>query len=197
VRFRRLIIGLALVGGTFALAACSSSSKSSTSITVPTTTTSTTPSGPPTTLEPEAGVGRTYFSYTPVQGDCIDLRSVATGKAVTTRATPGVDGSIKSDKDVIVKLACDLPHQYEVIAAVNAGLPSPAPPTNDQLTAVAKKVCPAAFTTWIGIPYPQSSLEVGWILPTDDQRNRGFQSIGCTAFDPKGKLITSVRDSKR
>jgi hypothetical protein len=40
-------------------------------------------------------------------------------------------------------------------------------------------------------------LEVGWVLPTEEQRNRGVQVIGCTAFDPKGKLTGSVKDSKR
>lgn len=191
----RTALALVAVTCTLLVVACSGA-KTSTSITVPSTTT-TMASGPPTTLEPEAGVGRTFFSYTPVQGDCVDLRSVATGTAVTTRATPGADGSIRSDKDVILRLPCDVPHQYDVIGAVPAGLPTQAPPTNEQMVAMAKKLCPASFTTWVGLPYPQSSLEVGWILPTDDQRNRGSQTIGCTAFDPKGKLTASVRDAKR
>ena len=181
-----------------ALASCSSSSKSSTTATTAACTTTTTP-GPTTTttLEPEAGVGRISFVYGPVVGDCIDLRSVATGKAVTTRATPAVDATMKSDKDVMLRLNCDLPHQYEVTGTPEAGLaPTPAP-TTEQFTVAAKKLCPAAFKTYVGIPYPSSSLEVGWILPTDEQRARGVQVIGCTAFDPKGKLTGSVKDSKR
>ena len=181
-----------------ALASCSSSSKSSTTATTAASTTTTAP-GPTTTttLEPEAGVGRISFVYGPVVGDCIDLRSVATGKAVTTRATPAVDATMKSDKDVMLRLNCDLPHQYEVTGTPEAGLaPTPAP-TTEQFTVAAKKLCPAAFKTYVGIPYPSSSLEVGWILPTDEQRARGVQVIGCTAFDPKGKLTGSVKDSKR
>jgi hypothetical protein len=116
---------------------------------------------------------------------------------VTTRATPTADASLKTDKDVILKLPCDLPHQYEVTAEVSAGLPAPPPPTTEQVAFMAKKLCPAAFATYLGVPYPQSSLEVGWILPTDDQRNRGNQSIGCLVFDPKGKLTGSVKGSKR
>jgi hypothetical protein len=104
---------------------------------------------------------------------------------------------LKSDKDVMLRLSCELPHQYEVIATPSAGLaPTPAPAT-EQFVAAAKKLCPAAFKTYVGIPYPGSSLEVGWVLPTEDQRNRGVQVIGCTAFDPKGKLTGSVKDSKR
>lgn len=104
---------------------------------------------------------------------------------------------MKSDKDVMLRLNCDLPHQYEVTGTPEAGLaPTPAP-TTEQFTVAAKKLCPAAFKTYVGIPYPSSSLEVGWILPTDEQRARGVQVIGCTAFDPKGKLTGSVKDSKR
>ena len=194
---RRIATLAALVVITsIALGACSSSSKGSSASSSSSTTTTAAP-GPTTTttLEPEAGVGRISFVYGPVVGDCIDLRSVATGKAVTTRALPTADATMKSDKDVMLRLNCDLPHQYEVIAVPNAGLASA--PTNEQFTVAAKKLCPAAFKTYIGIPYPSSSLEVGWVLPTEEQRNRGVQTIGCTAFDPKGKLTGSVRDSKR
>ena len=196
---RRIATLAALVVITsIALGACSSSSKSS-SLSSSSSTTTTAAPGPTTTttLEPEAGVGRISFVYGPVVGDCIDLRSVATGKAVTTRALPTADATMKSDKDVMLRLSCALPHQYEVIAVPNAGLASTPTPTNEQFTVAAKKLCPAAFKTYIGIPYPSSSLEFGWVLPTEEQRNRGVQTIGCTAFDPKGKLTGSVRDSKR
>ncbi len=182
-----------------ALMACSSSSSSKSSTTSAPNSTTTTAAGPTTTttLEPEAGVGRIAFVYGPEVGDCIDLRSVATGRAVTTRALPTADATLKSDKDVMLRLSCDLPHQYEVIAVPNAGLASTPAPTTEQLIVAAKRLCPAAFKTYIGIAYPSSSLEAGWVLPTEEQRNRGVQTIGCTAFDPKGKLTTSVRDSRR
>ena len=193
----RLSFAAFVVVAALALASCSSSSTSSPSATTASTTTTAPGPTTTTTLEPEAGVGRISFVYGPVVGDCIDLRSVATGKAVTTRATPAVDATMKSDKDVMLRLNCDLPHQYEVTSTPEAGLaPTPAP-TTEQFIVAAKKLCPAAFKTYVGIPYPSSSLEVGWILPTDEQRARGVQVIGCTAFDPKGKLTGSVKDSKR
>lgn len=193
----RLSFAAFVVVAALALASCSSSSTSSPSATTESTTTTAPGPTTTTTLEPEAGVGRISFVYGPVVGDCIDLRSVATGKAVTTRATPAVDATMKSDKDVMLRLNCDLPHQYEVTSTPEAGLaPTPAP-TTEQFIVAAKKLCPAAFKTYVGIPYPSSSLEVGWILPTDEQRARGVQVIGCTAFDPKGKLTGSVKDSKR
>ncbi len=184
--------------GALVLGACSSSTKSSANGATTTTTTTVAPGETTTTtLEPEAGVGRLSFVYGPVVGECIDLRSVASGKAVTTRAVPTADATQKSDKDVILRLSCDLPHQYEVIATPNAGLPATPVPSTEQFVSAAKKLCPAAFRTYVGIPYPSSSLEVGWVLPSQEQRTRGVQTIGCTAFDPKGKLTGSVKESRR
>ena len=189
----------AVLIGTVTLVACSSSSSNSSSSTSASSSTTTAAAGPSTTttMEPEAGVGRISFVYGPEVGDCIDLRSVATGRAVTTRAVPTADATLKSDKDVMLRLSCDLPHQYEVIAVVNAGLAPTPVPTTEQFTVAAKKLCPAAFKTYIGVPYPSSTLEAGWVLPSEEPRNRGVQTIGCTAFDPKGKLTGSVRDSRR
>lgn len=188
----------ALLTSTIVVASCSTSSKPAERSSA-TTSSSTTAPGPSTTttLEPEAGVGRIAFVYGPTVGDCIDLRSLATGRAVTTRATPAQDATQKSDKDVILRLGCDLPHQYEVMAVIEAGLPKDPPPTLEQLAAVAKKKCPATFAPYVGIGYPESSLEIGWILPSSEQLGRGVQTIGCLAYDAKGKLTGAVRDSRR
>jgi len=180
-----------------AVAACTTSSQPA-SKSVTTTTASATPqSTTSTTLEPEAGVGRLAYVYGPVVGDCIDLRSMATGRAVTTRALPGQDATQKSDKDVILRMGCDLPHQYEVMAVLDAGLPRDPAPTLEQLSAVARKRCPATFASYVGIGYPESSLEIGWILPSPEQMGRGVQQFGCLAFDPNGKLVGAVRGSRR
>ena len=199
MRFRHitalLISGAALAG---ALSACSSTSSSQVSSEITTTTSTAKPQETTTTtLEPEAGVGRISFVYGPIVGDCIDHRSVATGRAVTVNALPVPDASIKSDKDVILRMSCDLPHQYEVISVAEAGLPTQPPPTYEQMVAIAKRKCPAAWSEYIGVTYSSSSLEVGWTIPTDEQRSRGIQTIGCLAFDPKGKTTGSLHESRR
>lgn len=200
---RRRILGPLVAAVVLALAltivtSCSTSSKPAEK-SVTTSSSSTTAPGPTTTttVEPEAGVGRIAFVYGPTVGDCIDLRSVVTGRAVTTRSTPGQDATQRSDKDVILRLGCDLPHQYEVMAAIEAGLPKDPAPTIEQLAAVAKKKCPSTFAPYVGIGYPESSLEIGWILPSPEQLGRGSQTIGCLAYDAKGKLVGAVRGSRR
>lgn len=185
-------VSLALVAG-----ACTTSSKpaerSVTTTTAPAAAQSTTS----TTTEPESGVGRLSYVYGPREGECIDLRSMATGRAVTTRATPAQDATQKSDKDVILRLGCDLPHQYEVMAVLDAGLPRDPPPTLEQLAVVARKRCPSTFESYVGIGYPESALEIGWILPSPEQMGRGVQTFGCLAYEPSGKLTGSVRNSRR
>ena len=184
-----LVLGVAACGA--------SNSGSATRLTVSTTTTGIPAVETTTTLEPDSGVGRQYFVYSPVVGECVDLRSIVDGKAATTRALPGIDGTPKGDRQVILRLDCNLPHQYEVIAAVNAGLPSSPGPSNGELVLAAKRLCPAAFGTYLGIPYQNSTLEMGWILPRADQLALGNQTIGCTALDPKAKLVGTVLDAKR
>ncbi|MBU3702274.1 MAG: hypothetical protein FGM58_09545 [Acidimicrobiia bacterium] len=180
-----------------ALASCTTSSKPADRAVTTTTAPAPTASTTSTTMEPESGVGRLSYVYGPSVGDCIDLRSMATGRAVTTRATPAQDATQKSDKDVILRLGCDLPHQYEVMAVLDAGLPRDPAPTLEQLAAVARKRCPSTFETFVGIGYPESALEIGWILPSPEQFGRGVQTFGCLAYEPGGKMTGSVRGSRR
>jgi hypothetical protein len=187
-----LVLAVAVVAG-----ACTTSSKPATRAATTTTAPAATSSTTSTTMEPEAGVGRISYVYGPKVGDCIDLRSMVTGRAVTTRATPGQDATQKSDKDVILRLGCDLPHQYEVMAVLEAGLPREPAPTLEQLATVARKRCSSTFESYVGIGYPESSLEIGWILPSPEQLGRGVQTFGCLAYDPAGKITASVRDSRR
>jgi hypothetical protein len=178
-----------------AAAGCSTSSSAST----PPTSGATTAVAPATTttLEPEASVGTELYVYAPVEGDCIDLRAHGDQGAATTRAVPGEDATPHASSQLILRLGCDLPHQYEVISVVDAELPPGAPADDETLLAAAKRQCPAAFATYVGRPYESSGLEVGWVLPTAEQRGRGSRTIGCLAFDPDGKLTGAVRGSGR
>lgn len=184
-----------IVASAILFSACSSSSSSQTATSISTTTSSTVaPESTSTTIEPESGVGRLSYVYGPIVGDCIDLRSMATGKARTITPVPTQDASLKSDKDVMLRLSCDLPHQYEVIAVFDG---PPEASSAEQLIALAKRKCPAEFLNYLGTSYSKSSLEMGWVIPPENQRNRGVRIVGCTVFDPKGKLVGSVRDTKR
>jgi hypothetical protein len=166
----------------------------------PTTTTSAAASegqATTTTVEPEAGVGALLYVYTPVVGDCIDHRTMIDGRASTTRTTPEQNASLRAGDQVIVRLDCELPHQYEVISVDMTEVAKAPPQSAEAYNELAKRICPAQFGTAVGRPYQDSVLEFGWIAPTGDQQDKGIAFLGCLAFDPKGKLTASVRGSGR
>ena len=195
-RLAPALLSAVLVAGV-ALGACSTTS-GGTPVTLSTPTTAATADPGPTTsttAEPDASVGKQLFVYAPEVGDCIDLRATGDQGASTTRTLPDANATPHGSKELILRLDCNLPHQYEVIAVVPAGLPGT--PDEPAMIAAAKQLCPPAFAAYVGIPYQDSSLEVGWVLPSEEQRARKVQQIGCLAFDPKGKLVGSVRGSAR
>lgn len=183
-----------------AIVACGSSTSATVTKIDPTTTTTTTAPDTPqttTTLEPEAGVGTMLYVYTPVVGDCIDHRTMIDGRAVTTRTTPDPNATLRTSGQVILRLPCDLPHQYEVLWVDTVEISKSPPQSPEAFADLAKRACPEQFATSIGRPYQDSSLEFGWIAPTDDQQAQGIEFLGCLAFDPGGKLTSPVRDSNR
>lgn len=198
---RRLPVLMAILGLAIATigAACGSSTSATVTKIDPTSSTTTTAPETPqttTTLEPEAGVGTILYVYTPVVGDCIDHRTMIDGRASTTRSTPDQNASLRAVGQVIVRLPCDLPHQYEVIA-VDTTEAAATPQNPEALEALAKRICPEQFAAAIGRAYQDSSLEFAWITPTADQQAVGIRFLGCLAFDPRAKLTAGVRGTDR
>ena len=192
--------GAPVLVGLLLLASCGTSTSATVEKIDPTTTTTAAPSGgqaTTTTLAPEAGVGTLLYIYTPVVGDCIDHRTMIDGRASTTRSTPDQNASLRATGQVIVRLDCELPHQYEVISVDTTEVTKAPPQSAEAFNDLAKRVCPAQFGAAVGRPYQDSELEFGWIMPTGDQQARGIEFLGCLAFDPKGKLTASVRGSRR
>ena len=106
------------------LGACSTTS-GGTPVTLSTTTTAGADLGPTTstTAEPDAAAGTKLFVYAPEAGDCIDLRATTDNGATTTRDLPEADATPHGSNELILRLDCELPHQYEVIAVASADLP--------------------------------------------------------------------------
>jgi hypothetical protein len=189
-----LLLALAASG----LAACSTTS-GGTPVTLSTTTTVPVGEDGPTTTttaEPPASAGKELYVYAPVEGDCIDLRATGQDGPATTRTNPEDDATPRGENELILRLPCDLPHQYEVISVVTAEVAGDTDDDAAYLT-LASTRCPAAFATYIGTPYQDSELEVGWVLPAPSQRAQGGGQIGCLAYTGDGKLTGTVRGSRR
>lgn len=195
---RPVLVGLlGLLLAVLVAAGCSTTS-GGTPVTLSTTTTVDPATDGPTTsttAEPKASEGKELYVYAPVEGDCIDLRATSDDGPATTRSRPEPNATPRGSNELVLRLDCGLPHQYEVISVVPSGLTGD--PGDEALITQAKLLCPPAFASYVGTAYQSSQLEVGWILPSAEQRGRGVQQIGCLAFDPAGKLTGTVRGSGR
>lgn len=140
----------------------------------PPDTTTTTVESTTTTVEPALEEGRQVdpLYYVPTVGDCFDRRQV-----------PGADNK---QVDVILRLDCQLPHQFEVYATVEFPLPEDGDttwPGDDPLRELARARCAKPFDDYVGMPYETSQLEIGYLLPPEDNFAVN-QVIGCYLFDP-------------
>lgn len=175
------------VAGTLALVVLAGACTTGSS-TVATTTTA-----PTTTLTPEVSTttqvplsdGRLLFVYNPEPGQCFDVRDAED----TARRPLRVNASL-AEGEAVVLLDCGQPHQYEVSAIVAVPAPPIDRPSDELLTAEAKRACPPQLSALVGLPYERSGLEAGWLLPADDEWRRGRTAIVCLVFDPAADTTT-------
>lgn len=169
---------LTLVGCTTGSGTVATTTTAPTTTTVPETTT--------TTVVPMEA-GSQLFVYTPEAGHCFDLRTSESGARLALDA----DASLRDEGELALLLDCAQPHQYEVagLAEVASGAGWPG---DEALEALAKRLCPPVFETWVGTSYVSSSLEMGWILPGPDAWGRGLTSVACLVFDPAEGLLTGT-----
>lgn len=90
---------------------------------------------------------------------------------------------------------CDLPHTYEVFGDVT--LPDGAFPGEDQIDTTAQQSCDAAFTSYVGTPYDQSTLDYSYVGPSTDTWAAGDRQIACLLTDPAGQTTGSLAGSAR
>lgn len=92
-------------------------------------------------------------------------------------------------------VSCDEPHDNEVYA--NLTMPDGPYPGDDRVADWATKNCLRAFEGYVGIPYEDSRLDIGWLTPTQDSwENADDRTVACILFDARfAKLDRSMRDA--
>ena len=128
-----------------------------------------------TTTEPpiEAGTQLDPLYYVPEVGECFDRRKV-------------VPEFEEKQIDVILLLDCQLLHQFEIFGVVEFPLPEDGDtswPGDDAVRDVARAECSKQFDDYVGAPYETSQLEIGYVLPPEDNFSMN-QLIGCYLYDP-------------
>ncbi|MBD0293338.1 MAG: septum formation family protein, partial [Jiangellaceae bacterium] len=61
----------------------------------------------------------------------------------------------------------------------------------------AQEICVAEFEDFVGIPYEDSVLDVGFLAPTEESWREGDREVLCTVFDPAEEVSGSLRGAKR
>jgi Septum formation len=142
---------------------------------VATTTTAKAPTT--TTTEAPLAAGRQISVYVPSVGDCFDNRTAGTPPTTT---------------EIVLLLACALPHENQVYATLDYP-PSPAFPGTGVLEAYAKSHCVANFAAFVGKPYETSMYGLAYQLPTEASWGNGIRHVlGCLLVDPQGGRLTGT-----
>ena len=107
---------------------------------------------------------------------------------------------VKAELSNLGRVPCAVPHQLELYALekYQGQNGSDDYPGNDVLETFAKGVCAQAFTGYVGIAYPDSSLWLTDLLPSarswQQSNDRSVLCFVTTTGDP---LTASVKGSKR
>lgn len=91
---------------------------------------------------------------------------------------------------------CTDAHDYEVYA--NITIDRDTFPGDDELNKLADEGCLAPFTSYIGVPFEDSSLDYSFYTPTlSGWLNNDDRGVTCIVFDPNGKTTGTLLASAR
>lgn len=90
---------------------------------------------------------------------------------------------------------CSDPHEAEVFALIT--LSSLISFSESRITSEASERCLAAFSSYVGVDYGQSSLEISYLVPTEASWKAGDRGVACLLTTRNaGQTIGSLRTSR-
>ena len=91
---------------------------------------------------------------------------------------------------------CSEPHSDEIYA--KGEIPdSDEYPGKQAIETAAQDICLSHYEAFVGLPYDDSVLDIGYLAPTEDSWAEGDRTVLCTIFDPLQEVIGSLRGAKR
>lgn len=97
----------------------------------------------------------------------------------------------------VPKVACTEPHDFEVYYDFNLSGGSTYP-GDAAITEQANDGCEAPFTTFIGIPYADSALDVNTYTPTKRSWEEGNdRKVSCLVSSPDGQTTGTLKGSAK
>lgn len=109
---------------------------------------------------------------------------VAVGSCLD-RGEAGDDG-----RTAVELVACDRPHDLEVVGLLAADELGDDFPGEDELSRWSLQRCVEAFEEHIGTPYGRSPLELDVAAPTAEQWEEGRRDVRCSAMTGDGSQLT-------
>ncbi|BCW57508.1 hypothetical protein J2790_003262 [Paenarthrobacter nicotinovorans] len=85
-------------------------------------------------------------------------------------------------------IPCDQSHDLEAYGVTN--MDASTFPGDTEVGAEAEKYCGAQFTTFVGLPFDESELEVTFLHPTSDSWKNGDREIVCLVGGASGAATT-------
>ncbi|HEU4424436.1 MAG TPA: septum formation family protein [Pilimelia sp.] len=86
---------------------------------------------------------------------------------------------------------CAQSHAVEIYAIPNLGRGKW--PGETAIYDRAENACRAAFEAYVGVPYDESTLEIGGSAPTQDSWRAGDRNAICILRDPAGRLVGTMK----
>jgi hypothetical protein len=112
-------------------------------------------------------------------GDCFDLK----------------DADEETIDDVTAR-PCGEAHEFELM--YRGGVSSDGYPSEAAFQAWLQDNCLPAFAEYVGVSFPESTLDIFWFQPTEDGWDAGDHSVQCAIYDPADAQLTSaVRNAAR
>jgi len=131
-------------------------------------------------------VERSTAEEAPLQvGECGVVRDLRIGDAL--------------DPATVGTVACDQPHDVEVVAVFDHPLDGDAPfPGTEAVDGYATDQCIERFEEYVGSDYVESSLDVIVVAPGEDGWDDGDRRIACVVYDVDfADLVGSVAGTAR
>jgi hypothetical protein len=95
----------------------------------------------------------------------------------------------------IEPLPCSEPHSDEIYAS--GSLADGAYAGTSAIEVAARNLCLGEFAAFVGIPYEDSVLDIGYLTPTEKEWADGEREVLCTILDPAEEVTGSLRSSER
>ena len=127
-------------------------------------------------------------SANPTDGTETDAFAIGVGDCLN-------DGGVEGEVSSVVVIDCAQPHDSEAYSSIQ--VPDGDYPGEDANLAQAEQDCLAAFNTFAGINYDQSTLSFSYYYPTEGSWGNGDREILCLILDPAGKTVGTLANAAR